>query len=101
VLGDTGFIGSLELHTPTFSSDAASLWNRTYALAFVEGAALKVLEPQPDQTTRFNISSSGLGLRSKFANGLNFNLDLGLPFRTSTYTRANDLKLHAKLNYEF
>lgn len=101
ILGDAGFIGSLELRTPPFSRDPASLWNQTYALAFVEAAQLKVLEPLPEQTARFDISSSGLGLRMKVAKGFNVNLDVALPFKASAYTRAHDPRLHAKLSYEF
>ena len=101
ILGDAGYIGSLELRTPPLSREPLSLWNKTYALAFIEGAQLKVLEPLPQQTARFDISSSGLGLRMKIAKGFNVNFDVALPFKKTTYTRAHDPRLHARLSYEF
>ena len=100
-LGDTGTQGTLELRTPPLLDPATSGLDQVYALAFLEGAKLKVLYALPSQKSRYLLSSAGVGLRLTGFKGMQFSLDWALPFKSLTYTQARDSRLHARLSYEF
>jgi len=87
VLGDNGVRGRVELHTPSLTGTGLQL-DDFYALAFVDAAEVRVLEPLPTQTASFNIASGGLGLRMRARSHLELAADLAFPFVNSTYTRA-------------
>lgn len=99
-LGDYGVHGALEVRSPSFLPEALGP-GQLYALAFVEGARLRLLSPLPQQQSRFLLSSSGVGVRLKAAKGLSVNIDWALPFKSLTYTQARESRLHAKVAYEF
>lgn len=99
--GDAGMQGTLELRTPPLPGTEASGLDQFYALAFLEGAKLKVLYALPSQQSRFLLSSAGVGLRLQGFKGLQFSFDWALPFKSLTYTQARDSRYHARLAYEF
>ena len=80
-LGDTGMQGTLELRTPPLLNPATSGLDQFYALAFLEGAKLKVLYALPSQQSKFLLSSAGVGLRLQGFKGMQFSLDWALPFK--------------------
>ncbi|GAO34726.1 hypothetical protein SCT_0106 [Sulfuricella sp. T08] len=100
VLGDRGALGSLELRTPSFWQGESGMPGQAYMVGFIEGAHLEVLEPLASQQARFTLSSSGLGMRWK-AKGYTLNLDLAKPFKDTNNTKAEDVRVHARMLYEF
>lgn len=99
-LGDRGAIGGLELRTPSLWSVESGIPGQAYALAFTEGAYLDVQEPLDSQTARTYLASGGLGLRWK-GRGFSMNMDVALPFKGTSNTRARDPRVHARLSYDF
>jgi hemolysin activation/secretion protein len=73
-LGDNGIRGMLELRTPQLFMQRFSQLERSYFLAFVEGAHLRILEPLPEQIDEYSLASIGLGLRFK-AHGFLLSVD--------------------------
>ena len=99
-LGDRGAIGGLELRTPSLWAAESRIPGQAYALGFVEGAFLDVLEPLDSQAARTTLASTGLGLRWK-GKGFGLNLDLALPFKATNNTQARDARVHARFSYDF
>ena len=75
-LGDHGFRGMLELHTPNLIAGEAP-WGDLRLLAFYEGAQVRVLDPLPGQIARFTLASYGVGLRLVARPGVTLSLDYG------------------------
>ena len=100
-LGDNALLGSLELRTPSLAKNLPDGVDELRLLAFTEGALLRVIQPLPQQTSRFVLSSVGIGARLKAWRGLTSTLDVGWPLKNTTYTRNGDPRVHFKLFYEF
>jgi hemolysin activation/secretion protein len=99
-LGDNGVRGSLELRSPSFDLGYQSI-QHLYALGFLEGAELRILEPLPGQISSFAMYSAGLGLRLRTRQGLSGYLDVAWPLQTTAYTAAGDTVVKFRLLYEF
>jgi hemolysin activation/secretion protein len=99
-LGDDALRGSLELRAPSLVTGEGAL-QQLNLVGFAEGAHLRIHDALPAQTSRFNLSSTGLGLRLKAKQGIVAALDLAWPLKTSTYTRSGSAVLKFRLAYEF
>lgn len=73
-LADNGVRGSLELRTPQLFVHHWAHVERSYALLFAEGAHLRVIEPLPEQESKYTLASAGVGLRFKRSR-MSINLD--------------------------
>lgn len=62
-VGDYGLRGMIELRTPSLIAGQDEPWADLRLLSFIEGASLRILDPLPGQTDRFNLASTGVGLR--------------------------------------
>ena len=106
VLGDDGIHGSLEVHTPPIWGGDKPGDRTAFLLAFIDGAHLRVLQPQPGQQADFTIASVGLGLRMQ-GRGLGLTLDAAHALRDSStsntggYTSAGDNRLLFAVSLEF
>lgn len=94
--GDYGVYGSLELRR----SLAMKSFEEVSFFGFVEGAKLRVMEALPGQTSRFDLSSAGVGARMKWRD-VSATLNAAVPFEATAYTPANEVRTHFKLAYEF
>jgi hemolysin activation/secretion protein len=99
-LGDNGVRGMLELRAPNFKTGYESV-QQFNAIAFLEGAELRVKDPLPGQESRFTLSSGGVGLRLRTRQGLYAALDLAHAFKTTSYTQKGDTAAKFRLLYEF
>lgn len=91
--GDDGLHGSVELRSPQWAKNNV---NDLHALAFVDAAHLRVREPLPAQTARFDLSSVGLGLRLQAWNDFILRLDLAWPLKTTVSTPGGKPHLSVK-----
>jgi hemolysin activation/secretion protein len=73
-LADNGVRGSLELRTPQLLAHRFARVDKSYALLFAEGAHLRVIQPLPQQESKYTLASAGLGLRFRGA-GFSVSLD--------------------------
>jgi hemolysin activation/secretion protein len=74
-LGDHGLRGLLELRTPNLI-DGEAPWGDLRLLTFLEGAQVRVLEPQ-GAASRHTLASYGVGLRFVTRRGVALSLDYG------------------------
>lgn len=93
VFGDDALFGRLELRSPSlfnYFGNKSSDW-RVYL--FTEGGRLWLLDPLPQQQSRFDLASFGAGSEIHFLNHYNGSLDLGVPLISQSPTSALDLLL--------
>jgi len=101
-LGDNAIFGSVELRSPSLSTwlggGKVDEW-RLYL--FTEGGVLTLNNPLPEQASRFDLASFGIGSRIRFLNHLNGSLDVGVPLISQAETSAFDLLFTFRLWAEF
>ncbi|MEQ6341181.1 MAG: ShlB/FhaC/HecB family hemolysin secretion/activation protein [Gammaproteobacteria bacterium] len=100
-LADNGMRGSLELRSRSFAKALSARVDDFYVLGFLEGAKLRVSQPLPGQLSRFDLSSAGVGARFRGWRHLNMAVDAAVPFTSTAYTTAGDVRFHFRLAYEF
>ena len=97
-LGDNGVRASLELRTPQLFLQQFKHVDRSFLLAFVEGARLRVLEPLPGEEDLYSLASAGVGLRFK-ASGLTINLDGARILKDGSVTAASRYRGLFQISY--
>jgi hemolysin activation/secretion protein len=95
--GDIGLRGRLEIQTPSFGGDAMQI----NALAFVDYAELSLKEALPGQKDRFTLAGSGLGLKLKAGRHWNAHVYAARALEDGDQTKKGDLRIDARLAYEF
>jgi hemolysin activation/secretion protein len=100
-LGDNAVHGTLELRSPSYAARVSEALDDLRAVAFVEGAYLRVRDPLPQQTASFHLLSAGVGLRLRAWRTLVVSLDYGYPFRDAPFTQSGDARLQFITAAEF
>lgn len=98
-LGDRGYAASLEWQTKNISTSAwlnESRWHLFYDIANVI-----VIDPLPEQTANFNLASTGMGYRFTAWKQCHGEIDAGYALRHLGVIDKGDIRLHARLTYEF
>ena len=104
--GDAGVTLSLEATTPNFAKSVNESLDNLYALAFLDGGAVKVIDPTPGQIERATLLGAGLGLRFKGFGGASASLDWSVALQDEDASKLNgtkrgDRRLYFKLGYEW
>ncbi|MBV9570049.1 MAG: ShlB/FhaC/HecB family hemolysin secretion/activation protein [Alphaproteobacteria bacterium] len=92
-IGDDGVFSSLEMRSPSFSSSVNDfvgepLFEEWRVHGFVDGAVIWVLDPLPEQQSRFKIASVGLGTRVHAFSHLTSDLNVAFPLVDGAATSA-------------
>jgi len=98
VLGDNAFIGSAELRSPSPKLPGVDEM-RVYG--FVDGGVLTLNDPLPEQQSKFDLASVGLGSRIKLFGHLNGSIDAGVPLISQSPTTAGKPLLTFRLWGDF
>lgn len=114
VVGDNGAAGTFELRTANIgallqeafkdqSADAPKItvFNDWRFFAFADGARVTVLEPLPEQQSRFDLASYGVGTRLRMFDYANGMVALAVPVISQTETRANKARVLFRVWGEF
>ncbi|OGI58094.1 MAG: hypothetical protein A2V58_00220 [Candidatus Muproteobacteria bacterium RBG_19FT_COMBO_61_10] len=70
-------------------------------LIFADSARLRIKDPLPDQSSRFELASAGLGVRFTAWKNLKGELDWGKALKDSAVTQSGDDRVHFRLEYGF
>lgn len=101
-LGDSGWISSFELRSPSLigdsTRDSPDEW-RFYA--FYEGGHVFVNHALPAQLKNFALASTGLGTRLRIRKHLHGTVDLAMPLISQPNIIANDLYTRFRLWIDF
>lgn len=99
-LGDTGVQVNLELRSPPLLKGGDKL-QQLYGLAFADAARLNVKDALPKQASRYDLSSSGLGVQLRAFQKAQAMLLIAWPFTNAEKTKAGEPRLHFSLSYAF
>ncbi len=99
-LGDSALFGTLELRSPSLIGwwKGAGDW-RIYG--FVDAGLLKLNDPLPEQTSRFDLASFGIGSRLELLEHLNGSIDIGIPLVDQGQNLANNPHLTFRVWADF
>ena len=100
-VGDNGLFGSLELRSPSLLHWWSDKAGDLRAYAFVEGGALKLYNPLPDQDAYFELASIGVGARARLLEHFGGSVDIGVPLISQTHTQAHDPHLTFRVWADF
>jgi hemolysin activation/secretion protein len=82
--------------TPRFPT-----FNEWRFFAFADAGTATVLTPLPEQQSKFDVWSYGIGTRFKFLNYLNGMVVYSVPMISQTYTQARDPRVNFRIWGEF
>ncbi len=104
-LGDNGVVGTLELRSPSFigtkKEGTKTQDNEWRVYAFLEGGTLSLNDPLPEQTSRFDLASVGIGTHLKLHEHFNGSLDVSMPLIDQGTTLGGDLFLSFRIWADF
>ncbi len=115
VLGDDGIVGNLEIRSPDVGSmlqkelkdetgqgaPRFTTWNEWRFFGFADAGHVRVQRPLPEQQTRFDVWSYGVGTRFKVFENFNGVVSYSVPMISQTYTHANTGRVNFRLWGEF
>jgi hemolysin activation/secretion protein len=118
VLGDDGMVGNVELRSPDIgamlqkqvkdawaqsglTAPSYTAFNTWRFFAFADAGRATVLRPLPEQQSRFDLWSYGVGTRFKVFDYVNGMLACSVPMISQTYTTARDPHLNFRVWGEF
>jgi hemolysin activation/secretion protein len=101
VSGDRGYRASFEAYTPDLGGKTGINHARLRLLVFVEGGRVERLQPQPGETSKIGIASTGVGLRFGIDKNLSVRLDYGHVLDGGADKQPGDGRLHASAAYVF
>lgn len=109
VVGDRGFIGSVELRSPNWARATSSLFERAVPLelgevtlfAFTDLGRAYLIDPLPGQAARVPMLSSGAGLRVSGRPGWSLGLDWAVAHKTTVATTRGDSLIHVRLGWKY
>lgn len=100
-VGDGALRWAVELRTPKLALAGRESPLRFTGVTFYEGARLRTLMPVYPQPSYQLLRGAGIGLRVDGGHGLSFDLDWARALDTADLTRAGDMRMHARLLWNF
>jgi hemolysin activation/secretion protein len=90
-LGDNAIFGTIELRSPSLLGWLPARWkgNDWRIHAFADAGILSLHDPLPEQESRFDLASFGLGSRLDLLNFLHGSVDVGVPLTSQQQTTAH------------
>jgi hemolysin activation/secretion protein len=115
VLGDNGIVGNVELRSPNVGdllqkqikdetgqgTARFTTFNEWRFFGFADAGTVTVLKPLPEQQSKFDVWSYGIGTRFKFLNYLNGTVIFSMPMISQTYTQARNPRVNFRIWGEF
>jgi hemolysin activation/secretion protein len=114
-LGDNGVVGNIELRSPNIGEllqkqmkdetgqgqARFTIFNDWRFFGFADAGTVTVLHPLPEQQSKFDVWSYGVGARFKMFNYLNGTLVYSVPMVSQTYTEARNPRVNFRIWGEF
>ena len=101
VLGDDAITTSVELRNPPLAQYINPKVTDWRIFLFNDDGWATILSPLPQQKSRFDVASVGVGTRVQLVNHLNGSVDVALPLRNSVVTRADQLRVEFRVWVQF
>jgi hemolysin activation/secretion protein len=114
-LGDNGVVGNLELRSPNIGDMLQkqmknetgqgparfTVFNDWRFFGFTDAGIASILRPLPEQQSRFDVWSYGVGARFKMFDYLNGTLVYSVPMVSQTYSAARNPRVNFRIWGEF
>jgi hemolysin activation/secretion protein len=114
-LGDDGIIGNLEFRSPNLGellqkqmkdesgqgTPRFATFNEWRMFTFADAGRVTIQRPLPEQDSKFDLWSYGVGSRFKMFNTLNGLLALSVPMTSQTFTHAGNPRVNVRIWGEF
>lgn len=99
-LADDGVTGNFELRSPSYAKHIPHVRELRF-LGFLDAAKLRVRQPLPAQTSRYELYSAGIGFRIEGTQGLDASFDWAWPLIDATGVDKGDARANFRLHYGF
>lgn len=100
--GDYGWRSRVEVQSDDLLALAGIEWPAALSLlAFHDAAGVRLMEPLPGQTARFDLAAGGLGLRVAAGRWLSFAADYARVFEAGPRTRNGSNRAHVSVSVGF
>lgn len=100
-LGDYGYNATFELRSPDLGPRLWAPLRSLYVLSFFDAGLVSILEPLPQQTDRFDLSSVGAGLRLTALDQLVLGVDWAYPLVPSADVLDGDSRWSFLVRYAY
>lgn len=100
-VGDQGVLGSLELRSPSLLGRGKRKDTEWRIYGFFDAGLLALREPLPEQKSRFELASLGIGTHLQIFDLVHGSLDMGLPLKSASETQSWDPRFTFRLWSEF
>ncbi len=100
-LGDNGLFGTLEVRSPSLLKRWKREDNQLRVFAFVDAGFLTLINPLPEQESRFELASLGFGASLQLLDHFNGSLDVGFPLISQGLIDVYDPLLTFRLSADF
>jgi hemolysin activation/secretion protein len=115
VLGDNGIVGNLEIRSPNVGellqkqmkdetgqgTPRFPTFNEVRFFGFTDAGTVTVLDPLPEQQSKFDVWSYGIGTKFKMLNYLNGQVIYSVPMISQSFTQARDPRVSFRIWGEF
>jgi len=93
-LGDDSVTAGLEVFTPNYATYLLQGLDEFRLLAFIDAGIVRVQQPLPGQTDRFDLAGTGMGFRLKGWKGLSADVAWAVALEEVGRTKAGDKRVH-------
>jgi hemolysin activation/secretion protein len=100
-VGDDGGFVSLELRSPSILSLLGRKNGDWRFYAFSDAGGVTLIDPLPEQQSRFALSSIGLGSRLAVGDHLSGSCDAAYPLDDETYTKAHKVRVNFSVGLDY
>jgi hemolysin activation/secretion protein len=100
-VGDNGGFATLELRSPSFLRWFGGKSGEWRVYAFSDAGGLTLIDPLPEQQSRFSLSSIGVGSRLAVGDHLSGSCDAAYPLDSQTYTKAHEVRVTFRVGVDY
>jgi hemolysin activation/secretion protein len=101
VLGDYGYFGGLEIHTPSAAQWFSDNLSDLRALVFYELGEVRIKDALPEQATHHNLESVGVGVQLQALDHLRVLWNIAYPLKDSDPIEQGDWRSYVRVNVDF
>jgi hemolysin activation/secretion protein len=98
-LADYGAQARVELRTPRLLPKLTRVVDELEAFVFYDWAGAQLIDPLPDQISRFQLASTGVGLRYAGGKGWQAAFDWAWPLLDAAHTQSEDTRVDFSVKY--
>ncbi|MDR3446868.1 MAG: ShlB/FhaC/HecB family hemolysin secretion/activation protein [Dyella sp.] len=88
--GDNGGVASVELRSPSLADMVGHFVDDWRFHLFLDGGRVLLIDPLPEQQSRFNLLSTGVGTRFSLFRTMSGEIEFAYPLHDGVRTRAHD-----------